>query len=464
MMRAGVARVDITPATGTHLAGDGAGIHRPARKVLDPLYARALVVDAGGRRVCILAMDLLCVTLEYTQRIRREAARRFGLEPDAILVHVEQNHAAPSLGALMFDPDFPFRAPPDKEYIGGSESAYCEFAVAKAVEAIGAACAALRPVQVGWGRAVCEGLAFNRRGIRTDGGISMPWFYKGQDQPLGPTHLRCMEGPFDPEVGVLGLRDDSMRLVSLLTNFSCHPVILYATDKFAASSDWPGAWAAGVEQDFRGCVPVVLNGCCGNLNPWPPFTPDFVPDHRRMGRKLADLTRAVVERLAFQPSDRVDWRVRRVPLQYREVPEARRAEADRILREHPDMKWDAARGEVDLEWFYAASTRSIEHCRRRWPEFPYEIQVFRVGDAAIVSLPGEPFVEGQLELKIQSPAALVQVAHMSTQYVGYIPTRDAAARGGHEANDLYTYWAKFAPDSLERIVENVRQMTKELFT
>jgi neutral ceramidase len=464
MMLAGSAQVDITPSLGTHLAGDGMGIHRPARKVLDPLYAKALVLESGGKRVCILAMDLLCVTLEYTRRIREEAARRHGLDPQAIMVHVEQNHAAPSLGSLMLDPDFPFSAPTDKEYIAGSEARYCEVAVSGALEAIGRASAELRHVEVGWGRGVVEGLAFNRRGVRTDGTICMPWFYAREKMPRGPVHIRYLEGPFDPEVGVLCLRDESKRPVAMLLSYACHPVNLFATDKLAVSADWPGAWAAAVREEHgEGCVPIVLNGACGNLNPWPPFTPDFVPDHRRMGQALADMSRRVIEGMSYRDSDRLDARARRLPLDYRDIPPARREEAARILHEHPGMQWDPARGEVDSAWFLAASTMSTEYCRRRWPRFPYEIQAFRIGDAAVVGLPGEPFVEGQLEIKTASPAPFVCVAHMCTQYVGYLPTREAAARGGHEAWDKHTYWAKLAPDSLERIVGNARAMVGELF-
>jgi neutral ceramidase len=463
-MRAGAGQVDITPALGTHLAGDGAGRHRPARSVRDPLYARALVVESGGRQICLLAMDLLCVTLESTTRIRSEAARRFGLKPDAILVHVEQNHSAPSLGALMLDPDFPFPAFPDKEYITGSESAYVEYAIGNALEAIGKACASLRPVHAGWGRGMIEGLAFNRRGIHADGTIGMPWFFSSDQQPLGPTHIRAMEGPFDPEVGVLCLSDENGQPAAMLMNYACHPVNVYATDLYAVSGDWPGAWASAMQKVIPGgCVPLVLNGCCGNLNPWPAFTPDFKPDSARMGEALAGMSRKVIERLNRSQTSVVDWRTRRLPLAYREVPEARRREADRILEEHPGIKWDTLRGEIDIPWFMAASTKSIDYCRKRWPVFSYEIQVFRIGDAAVVGLPGEPFVEGQIEIKLRSPAALVQVAHMCTQYVGYLPTREAAARGGHEASELCPYWAKLAPDSLERIVQEVKSMLAELF-
>ena len=96
--------------------------------------------------------------------------------------------------------------------------------------------------------------------------------------------------------------------------------------------------------------------------------------------------------------------------------------------------------------------------------FLYEIQVFRVGDLAIVGLPGEPFVEGQLEIKTNSESSYIFVAHLTTHYVGYLPTRDAYVRGGHEANKDVTYWAKLAPGSLEVVVENARGFLKDIFT
>ena len=48
-LSAGAAMVDITPPAGTHLAGSGAGDHRPAQSVIEPLYAKAIVFEAGGR-------------------------------------------------------------------------------------------------------------------------------------------------------------------------------------------------------------------------------------------------------------------------------------------------------------------------------------------------------------------------------------------------------------------------------
>ena len=123
-----------------------------------------------------------------------------------------------------------------------------------------------------------------------------------------------------------------------------------------------------------------------------------------------------------------------------------------ILKQNPQPP-RGENGEVDPHWFRAASTRSVELCRKRDPEFPYEIQVLQIGDAAIVGLPGEPFVEGQLAIRVNYTSPYTFIARVTTHYVGYLPTRQAYTRGGHEANEDVTYWAKLAPGSLETVQE-----------
>ena len=461
-MQAGAASVEITPPAGTHLAGDGIGRHRPAEKVLDPLFARAVVLAAGGRKVCLLALDVTLITREWTDRIRGAAAGPCGLEPDAILVHATQTHSAPMVGHCMLDPDFP-NLPAAIEYLRGGETAYYEFACAQAIEAIRRANAQLRPVQVGVGRAMRDGLAFNRRGILRRGGVTMPWFFASKDKPLGPTEILCLEGPTDPEVGVVGLRDDQARMVAMLLSFTCHPVNVFAQASTAVTADWPGAWAAEMQRRWGpDCVPVVLNGCCGNINPWPAFEPDFVPDHRRMGRALADSGSAVLERMTFAPSERLDWVCREVRLPLKPADAERVSWAEKLLAQHPQPLWSKQTPPaIAPQWFRAASIMSVEMLRRRTPAFPYEIQAFRIGDVGLVGLPGEPFVEGQLELKLRSPAPSTYVAHCATQYVGYIPTRRAFAYGGHEVD--FSYWAKLAPEALDLIVAEATAMLRGLF-
>ena len=462
MIRVGSAKVDITPPLGTHLTGADAGVRRPAKEILDPLYAKAVVVESGSRRVAILALDVICITEEHTSAIRA-AAKVLGFEPEAVMVTAMQNHSAPSIGHMMLDPDFPLPPDPELEHVTGSERAYREFAMPRAIQALQEAVRRLGPVKIAYGRGAAPNLAFNRRGISLNGSIQMPWYYSSKQHPLGPLSLRYMEGPDDPEVGVIAFRAQDLSLRGALLNFACHPVNLFATRREVVSADWPGAWAAALGAAFdTDATFTVLNGCCGNLNPWPTMTPDFIPDHRRMGTALAEMSRKVIERMTFSDTADIAWRLRRIAIPYREVPEKRLREVEDILRRHSEPEWNQDKSAITGEWFMAASTRSIEHCRRRMPEFIYEIQVFRIGDAFIVGLPGEPFIEGQLEIKTQSPLPFVQVTHMCSHYVGYLPTREAAMRGGHEAKPACSYWAKLAPEALELVVANVKEMMREL--
>jgi neutral ceramidase len=70
-LRAGAARVGITPPIGTWQGGFGARKH-PCEGMHDELYARAVVLEgeADGSRVAIVAADLLGLEVRSAQRIR----------------------------------------------------------------------------------------------------------------------------------------------------------------------------------------------------------------------------------------------------------------------------------------------------------------------------------------------------------------------------------------------------------
>jgi hypothetical protein len=460
-LRAGSAHVEITPKAGVHLSG-AVGQFRPAQSVADPLYAKAVVLEAGGRRICIVALDVTIITAPWTEKIRA-GAKKFGLDHDAVMVHAIQTHSAPSVGHFMLDEDFP-DVGPEFEWLRGGETSFYEFASDRAVEAIRLASEAMQPVSVAVGSAVKDGLAFNRRGVTRDGSVVMPWLYSSTQQPLGPTNIRYLEGPTDPEVGVMCFRNDDAEIVAMLLHYTCHPVNVFSqAPNLVVSADWPGAWATSLRSEYGfDCMPVVLNGCCGNINPWPALEPDFVPDHRRMGRELAEMASRVINRLTFQDIGVADFKIRTLPLPLRQVAPQALQEAERVLADHPLPKRAGKKGMgVDWDWLKAALTMSVHLMRKRHPELPYEIQVLRVGDTALVGLPGEPFVEGQLRIKIGSPTYPTYVAHCTSQYVGYLPIKEAFARGGHEVDT--SYWSKLTPDALDMVVESAVSLLKEVF-
>jgi len=462
---AGAAMVDITPPAGTHLAGSAMGERRPARSILDPLYAKALVLSQGDRRVCIVTLDVTIVDEPYTSQMRLGISERADVPLDAIMVHGIQTHSAPSIGHFMLDPDFPLETTPETEYLRGGETAFAEMVTAAVIEAATDAAQRLQPARIGVGRGILGDVAFNRRGVRRDGSIMMPKPAGRERQPLGLTDLCHLEGPIDPEVGVACIQGLDMQPIAMLLHYTCHPVHIFGQPETyqAISADWPGAWSNEVQRELGDdVVPLVLNGCCGNINPWHPFDPDCRPDHLRMGRKLAEMSNRVLHTLEYAESADLDWRLTHVALPYREIPKDRLREVALLLDDQPDPPRGPT-GEVDPLWFSAASTRSVELCRAREPVFAYEIQVLRVGDLALVGLPGEPFVEGQLAIKERSAAPYTFVAHLTTRYVGYLPTADAYQRGGHEANAKVTYWAKLAPGCLETVTEQARALVTGLY-
>jgi hypothetical protein len=460
-LMAGAAQVDITPKAGAHLAG-AVGLHRPARTIADPLHAKALVFESGGKRVCIVTLDVTIVTEKYTEMIRQAAAERLGFDPGSVMVHATQTHSAPPLGHFMVDEDFT-GIPKESEWVKGGDDEYAAWAVERAVRAIGIALAVLKPVEIGVGSGIEGRMAFNRRAVMRDGTVGMPgpqWA-----GPLGPTWIRYIEGPIDPEVGVMCVRTADLRMPAVLVNYACHPVHWFP--KPVVSADWPGALSAEIMAAHgRGCVPIVVNGACGNINPWPPFDPDYSSDCgancKRMGRTLAAMAEKVIETLEFTGEAEVDFRLRNVGIPLRELRSEELDRAQAILEESPEPKWaDEARTTVDPEWMEAASVYSVHLMRQRNDRLAYEIQVLRIGDTAIVGLPGEPFVELQLAIKMASPAAFTYVAHCTTHYVGYVPTREALGRGGHEATTRF--WAKLVPEAADTIVKAATDMLKDVF-
>lgn len=455
---AGASQVDITPPAGTHLAG-AVGLHRPARLVLDPLYAKALVLEIGGRRLGILALDVTIVTAEYTARIREAAQRRLGIPHDALMVHATQTHSAPALGRFMLDPALYSLVPPDAQWMTGCEEQYADWAAEQAVAALEAAAASLEPVDVGVASAIDGRWAHNRRAVRSDGTVAMPGPIR--DNPLGPTWIRYLEGPIDPEVGVVAFRRRSGRLLALLLNYGCHPVHVFP--RLLVSADWPGAWADEVRRQLGyDCVPIVLNGPCGNVNPWDPYDPHYRCDHRVMGRGLAETTASVLESMEFSPVTSLDCRTRCVPVAVREVEPERLTWARSILEESPTPRWaNDAHSAVDWDWMIAASIYGVHLLREREGAIDYEVQVLRIGNTALVGLPGEPFAELGLAVKMASPARHTYVAHCTSHYVGYIPTPEAIVRGGHECETRY--WAKLVPDAYHVIISSASEVLREVF-
>ena len=241
-LRAAAAAVEITPPAGSLLYGYGARGTNRSEGIHDPLYARALVLEAGGETAALVTLDLGSIRKENTLPVRRAVLDAAGF--DHVLLNASHTHSAP-----LFEADFP-----------NAESPWVRELERKIVSVVLEAHAVLRParIAVGWGRA-SEG--HNRRRVLPDGSVEMFW----RNRERLPT------APLDESVGVLAIDGTDGEPIATVVNFAVHPVIL-GPGNMLVSADYPGAMAALVAGRGGG-VPMFLQGAAGDINPFWDKTP-----------------------------------------------------------------------------------------------------------------------------------------------------------------------------------------------
>ena len=452
-LQIGVAETTINPRLGMQIDGN-IGAYRPAQVVLNDLHARAIVFKKNDTRFLLLSMELLAVTQEWSDAIREFAAVDLGFDRDAVAVHVVQNHSSPSLGQIMLSDRFPATA--KYPWIRGSDPEYGPLAMARIKPMIRQAAENLQPVRLVYATSLEARVSFNRRIVMRDGTAEMG--FGGR-----PQEALYREGPSDPEVGVAIFTTAEQQTIAALLHHSCHPV--HWMPHHAVHGDWPWAWAAEARRRLLpGAIPLVLNGCCGNVIHHDVMNPHREDTPRRMGELLTDAVQTALTGPYFSHDDPVlAYRTIRFGIPFRRFPKEIFEAAHNLLEENPEPIWtDDTHTRFEWDWQFAASLVDLEHTMASQSEFEYEIQALRLGDLAILVLPGEPFVEAQLEIKQRSPSKRTFVAHMSNRYVGYIPTPEAIRRGGYETRPSSA--SKLAPEALQMITDKSVALIEDLYT
>lgn len=447
---AGAGMADITPEFDIQLAGD-IGHRRPCNEIRDRLFVRALVLDSDGRRCCLLSLDLTSANNYWADKVRSEVGEVLGIDPEAVIFHTTQNHAAPCLGH-SFVSDECTLFPPEYPWLRGGDDRYHPLCVQQCVVAAREALANLQPVTASTGRIADGRMAFNRRFIMRDGTVKT-------HPPCGDPDILRNEGPIDPEVGVLLLTGADGNTVASLLHHTCHPTYGYPHNYVIA--DWPGIWSQMMQENLGGVAPVI-NGCCGNISPANHVDPYWDSDHYKMAAELTRTAMKIVENAKPIDTLPLAWERIKLRLPLRLLTQDVIANAQKTIEQYPTPKFiDDEKTRVDWDWIYAAATLDLKETQDKDPYCDYEIQAFRIGDFAIATLMGEPFVEAQLEIKLESPAPYTFVAHLCNGYGGYVPTADALTRGGYET--WTANWSKFQPEALDQITRTTIDMLKRLW-
>ena len=86
--------------------------------------------------------------------------------------------------------------------------------------------------------------------------------------------------------------------------------------------------------------------------------------------------------------------------------------------------------------------------------------VIRIGNLAVVGIPGEFFCKLGMDIKKRSTAKHTMVIELANDSIGYLPTKVSFAQGGYESTAGST---RYENGSSERLVESVINQTSKLF-
>ena len=89
-----------------------------------------------------------------------------------------------------------------------------------------------------------------------------------------------------------------------------------------------------------------------------------------------------------------------------------------------------------------------------------EIAGFRLGDAAFVGFPGEPFVEIGMAVQERSPFKHTTVFELLGDCAGYIPLPECFERGGYEPRTHPRN--RLTPEAADMFIERATEVLKGL--
>jgi hypothetical protein len=175
-------------------------------------------------------------------------------------------------------------------------------------------------------------------------------------------------------------------------------------------------------------VAMLANGTSGDINNINFRTPRGrqapYEQMRVVAHDVAEKVATLVAGLKFRSDITLDSRFRELEVGYRRPSEAELAWAKETLAKPVDDP-----NKLDLSVVYAERTLGMAEGPER---LPVALQVLRIGDVLIGTMPNEVFCEIGIEFRDRvapSPAYLISLAH---GYLGYLPTPRHHELGGYE--------------------------------
>ncbi len=436
-MKVGSAKVDITPPlTIPHLGyvprqGKFKGIH-------DPLYARAIVFDNDDLRFVLISADSIGYNNEvlgegrnFTAEVRERIKKQTGIKYENIMLASTHAHSVPETTGITRLLDVP------------SASSWLEVLIDQLSSVVEMALSNMNSAKLKAGIGETKGIAKNRR----KGNMSI--------------EMQRELGLIDESVGVLLCEGNESS--DVIINFACHPVTVQVQS--LVSADYPGVATKFVENSIYGCRNCLfLQGSAGNINPMRDDTRDF-RDVELYGKILGGEVVKLVSILSAPNinfmEDRISSVSKIIMLPSRDLPDPEpfRQEYQKALKDAENSKDEISK--YNALRIAGYNREILNRIERGTGPIPAEIQVFRIGELAIVGIPGELFVELGLQIKRNSPAPYTFISETTNGWIGYIVSSGTYQEGGYEVSP--GPWSMTNEEGGQIIVKTALELITELW-
>ena len=422
--RGGAAISNITPHIGSEIIGGF--VPFPSTHIHDDLHARCLVLDDGQTRIACVVCDLLGIDRIVSDEARKQIADRYRIPPGQVLICATHTHSASSaLGK-------------DSRLLDQTPDKYQRFVAERIADGVGRAIQQLQPAEIAFGTVAAPDHVFNRRWHMRAGTVPINPFGQNDavkmNPPRGNANLVEPAGPTDPVVSFFAIRDRDGRPLSVFASYSLHYV--GGVGRGHVSADYFAVFSEHLKQllgdsgelqfDAVPFVAMMANGTSGDINninfrtPRPRKQPyeqmEFV------GKDVARRVHGAMGDLEYRDDITLAAAYRELEIAWRRPTAEQRQWAETTLAAGKQQ-------ERDLSYIYAQRAMRLA----AYPEqTSVPLQVLRIGDTCIGTMPFEIFCEIGLEFKERcprQPAFLVSLAH---GYFGYLPTPRQHRLGGYE--------------------------------
>ncbi|MHB1456607.1 MAG: hypothetical protein ACYC0V_06805 [Armatimonadota bacterium] len=405
-MKAGYAKIEITPEWQTELAGYGYYLERVFTGVHDPLWARAIAFESDGVSSLLISCDLVGLGEPLVTQVKSEISQTAGISVESIMLHSTHTHSGPAAAHLRG--------------CGRMDQRYVDWLHIKIRQVGIDAFSNMEDVEsMHWSEVPIDGIGFNR--VYGD------------------------PGPIDPNVRVLTIRRIDARPV-MIVNYACHPVSNGTNDM--VSADFPGRVMAVIEENV--IDPLYITGFCGDIDP--PVQRDYRTMEKH-GERIARVALESIDSSIEISYDKLKFGIRPIKLPY-DVPSRNDLlktldDAVSCLEKDPSDKVAL----VTISWVRDALLDLQKSDMRTYIET--YVQTLMIGELCIIGFPGEVFTQFGLDLRKRNPGIKLMTANTSNAPIGYIPTADEFDRQGYASHaaariyDTYTFHKGFGEEITE---------------